>query len=422
MKKKLKSLDAGCDAILDEFLKKGTEKAHWIVLDEMVADIQKLNKALVSGQKIYTSKQVNAIKHVIDNALEKRTEIKNLNLSRSARSAKESILLTSTRVQVLLATMKFSSCHTADEAVGEIKKINKVIVDSIKEYADVYEIDIAGEIKKVEADLDVIKSLNLLISVFRRAIDTLLFSLSISLEAKREEANELNAIENTLTEGVTKNDIKPKFHQMIANLTKSLVHKMQKNIAAQQKEIDDLKTSKAELEKLLTIDELTEISSRRSYEERFDLEIKRMKRNKSPLYLLISDIDDFKRINDIYGHKTGDAILKAVAQALKSSIRGIDFIARWGGEEFVVLCPETNEKGAVNVAEKLRKTVETHEFTANYKVSGEENVVKKERIHITISVGVVEVEDGEDVGTAFNKADKAMYEAKEKGKNKVVFC
>jgi len=422
MKKKLKSLDAGCDAILDEFLKKGTEKAQWMALEEMVADIQKLNKALVSGQKIYTSKQVNAIKHVIDNALEKRTEIKNLNLSRSARSAKESILLTSTRVQVLLATMKFSSCHTADEAVGEIKKINKVIVDSIKEYADVYEIDIAGEIKKVEADLDVIKSLNLLISVFRRAIDTLLFSLSISLEAKREEANELNAIENTLTEGVTKNDIKPKFHQMIANLTKSLVHKMQKNIAAQQKEIDDLKTSKAELEKLLTIDELTEISSRRSYEERFDLEIKRMKRNKSPLYLLISDIDDFKRINDIYGHKTGDAILKAVAQALKSSIRGIDFIARWGGEEFVVLCPETNEKGAVNVAEKLRKTVETHEFTANYKVSGEENVVKKERIHITISVGVVEVEEGEDVGTAFNKADKAMYEAKEKGKNKVVFC
>jgi diguanylate cyclase len=209
---------------------------------------------------------------------------------------------------------------------------------------------------------------------------------------------------------------------MIANLTKSLVHKMQKNIAAQQKEIDDLKTSKAELEKLLTIDELTEISSRRSYEERFDLEIKRMKRNKSPLYLLISDIDDFKRINAIYGHKTGDAILKAVAHALKSSIRGIDFIARWGGEEFVVLCPETNEKGAVNVAEKLRKTVETHEFTANYKVSGEENVVKKERIHITISVGVVEVEEGEDVGTAFNKADKAMYEAKEKGKNKVVFC
>ena len=422
MKKKLKSLDAGCDAILDEFLKKGTEKAQWMALEEMVADIQKLNKAQVSGQKIYTSKQVNAIKHVIDNALEKRTEIKNLNLTRKARSAKESILLTSTRVQVLLATMKFSSCHTADEAVGEIKKINKVIVDSIKEYADVYEIDIAGEIKKVEADLDVIKSLNLLISVFRRAIDTLLFSLSISLEAKREEANELNAIENTLTEGVTKNDIKPKFHQMIANLTKSLVHKMQKNIAAQQKEIDDLKTSKAELEKLLTIDELTEISSRRSYEERFDLEIKRMKRNKSPLYLLISDIDDFKRINDIYGHKTGDAILKAVAQALKSSIRGIDFIARWGGEEFVVLCPETNEKGAVNVAEKLRKTVETHEFTANYKVSGEENVVKKERIHITISVGVVEVEEGEDVGTAFNKADKAMYEAKEKGKNKVVFC
>tara|TARA_B100000959_G_scaffold285611_1_gene360917 strand:+ start:936 stop:2204 length:1269 start_codon:yes stop_codon:yes gene_type:complete len=422
MKKKLKSLDAGCDAILDEFLKKGTEKAQWMALEEMVADIQKLNKAQVSGQKIYTSKQVNAIKHVIDNALEKRTEIKNLNLTRSAKSAKESILLASTRVQVLLAIMKFSSCHTADEPVGEIKKINKVIVDSIKEYADVYKIDIAGEIKKAEADLDVIKSLNLLMSVFRRAIDALLFSLSISLEAKRGEANDLNAIENTLTEGVTKNEIKPKFFHMIANLTKSLVHKMQKNITAQQKEIDDLKTSKAELEKLLTIDELTEISSRRSYEERFDLEIKRMKRNKSPLYLLISDVDDFKKINDKYGHKTGDAILKAVAQALKSSIRGIDFIARWGGEEFVVLCPETNEKGAVNVAEKLRKTVETHEFTANYKVSGEENVIKKERIHITISVGVVEVEEGEDIGTAFNKADKAMYQAKGKGKNKVVFC
>tara|TARA_B100000315_G_scaffold141460_1_gene130509 strand:- start:6274 stop:7542 length:1269 start_codon:yes stop_codon:yes gene_type:complete len=422
VKNNLESLNAGCVAMLGEFLQKGTEKAQWMALEEMVADIEKIVRRSVSGQKLFTSKQANAIKRVINNTLEKRAELKNLNVTPSARKTKESILLASTKVQVLLATMKFSLCHIANEPLVETREINKAIIDSIKEHAAAYEIDISGEIKKVEADLDVMQSLKMLISVFRRAIESLLFSLSLSLEAEQDEAKDLNAIENNLREGVKVNEINPKFYQKIANQTKSLIHKMKENISAQQKEIDALKTSKSELEKLLSIDELTEINSRRSYEERFDLEIKRMKRNKSPLFLLLSDIDDFKKINDIYGHDTGDTILKAVAQALKNSIRGIDFIARWGGEEFVVLCPETNKKGAINVAEKLRKTIETHKFTVNYKASGKEEVVKKEKIKVTISVGIVEVEKGQDVGTTFNKVDKAMYQAKDEGKNKVIFC
>ncbi len=422
MKKKLESLNVGCVAVLGDFLKNRTPNAQWMALEEMVADIEKLDRRRVSSQNLYTPKQANAIKRVINNALEKRADLKNANLKRSAKSAKESIILASTKVQVLLETMRYSLCHDTNEAGSDIKEINKVIVDSIREYAAACKIDFSREIKKVESDLDVMQSLNLLTSIFKSAVDALLFSLSLSLQAKRKEAKDLNAIENTLAEGAKINNIKPKFYQKIAKQAKSLVFEMQKNISALQKEVHALETSKAELEKLLTIDEITEISTRRSFKERFVLEIKRMKRNKSQLYLLVSDIDEFKKINDIYGHENGDKILRAVAQALKKSIRETDFIARWGGEEFIVLCPETNEKGALKVAEKLRKAIETHEFILNYKVSGKKEVVKRERIYITISIGMVEVEKGQDAETAFNKADKAMYQAKEQGKNKVVFC
>ena len=120
---------------------------------------------------------------------------------------------------------------------------------------------------------------------------------------------ELKTIDEILVEGVKNNDVKPLFYKRIATHTKTLTERMQKDIFDQRKEIEDLKRSKSELENLVTIDTLTQINNRRSFEERYDLEIKRMKRKKTPLFLLIIDIDDFKNINDTFGHKVGDKIL-----------------------------------------------------------------------------------------------------------------
>lgn len=420
MGKNIGSLSAGCDAIVEEFFQERSPKGQWMALEEMLADIEKFGKNNASVPN-YTAKQTNAITSVIENALEKKIELKNANLTRPVKSAKESVLLWSTKVQILLAIIKLSPCHNAKEIVIESKKIKGAIIDLIYEYVDAYEIDIGTEVKKMEAASDVMQSFDLLVIVFRRTVDTIIFSLTLSLEAKQGEVENLKGIENTLDEGIKNNDIKPGFYNKISNQIRSLVQRMQKDIAEQQNEIENLKSSKAELENLIIIDELTKISNRRGYRARFDLEIKRIKRRKIPLFLLVIDLDGFKRINDTYGHLVGDKILKTVAQVLKSNIREIDFLARWGGEEFVVLCPETSVAGVASVAEKLRKTIAEHKFTANYRVKGKKEVIKKERIHITISLGITEILNRQDAKTAFISAEEAMYQAKEQGKNKVVF-
>lgn len=420
MRNKIGFLSAGCDAIVEEFLHKSTPKAQWMALEEMLVDIEKFGAKSV-GIPNYTAKQTNAITSVIKSVFEKRVELKNANLIRSIKNAKESVLLWSTKVQILLAIIKFSPCHNAKEIVIESKKIKEAIIGLIYEYVDAYEIDIGTEVEKMETGSDVMQSFDLLVMVFRRTVDTILFSLTLSLEAKQGEVEDLKLIENTLDEGIKNNDIKPGFYNKISNQMRSLVQRMQKDIAEQQNEIKDLKNSKAELEDLIIIDDLTKISNRRGYKARFDLEIKRIKRKKIPLFLLVIDLDGFKGINDTYGHLVGDKILKTVAQVLKSNLREIDFLARWGGEEFVVLCPEINVSGVANVAEKLRKTIAEHKFTANYRVKGKKEVIKKERIHITISLGITEILNRQDAKTAFISAEEAMYQAKEQGKNKVVF-
>lgn len=118
--------------------------------------------------------------------------------------------------------------------------------------------------------------------------------------------------------------------------------------------------------------------------------------------MMLIDIDDFKLFNDKYGHKVGDEVLKSVANTLKLVSRETDICARWGGEEFVILCPETNLHDAQILAERFLVALKTNEQLAN---------------NVTCSIGVAELTEGETESGWFNQADKAMYEAKAKGKN-----
>jgi len=118
------------------------------------------------------------------------------------------------------------------------------------------------------------------------------------------------------------------------------------------------------------------------------------------------DIDNFKNINDTYGHITGDHILQQITHIVKNLIRKADVFARWGGEEFLILCIETNINDAEILAEKLRQSIETASFI---KVP-----------QITSSFGVTDYRKQEDIDAFINRVDSAMYQAKDEGKNRVV--
>lgn len=156
-------------------------------------------------------------------------------------------------------------------------------------------------------------------------------------------------------------------------------------------------------------DALTGVPNRLGYEQRVAQEFARWKRFNNPLVLIVCDVDFFKRINDDYGHAAGDKALKTIAKILSNNIRETDYLARYGGEEFVLVMPGANKDTAKTVGEKLRSAVENSGFH-----------FKGEPLTITMSCGIAEFKEGDAPLTVFERADKALYEAKETGRNKVV--
>jgi diguanylate cyclase (GGDEF)-like protein len=151
-------------------------------------------------------------------------------------------------------------------------------------------------------------------------------------------------------------------------------------------------------------DPLTNLYNRRSYENIIDSELTRSKRYDKPFSLIIFDIDNFKSINDKYGHKVGDTVLIMLAKIVDESIRETDSSFRIGGEEFAITCPETKAKSAAILAEKIRNKVAGYPF---------ETVG-----NVTVSIGIAEFVQDISKDHLFNNADKAMYLAKNKGKNR----
>lgn len=163
------------------------------------------------------------------------------------------------------------------------------------------------------------------------------------------------------------------------------------------------------LDSLSRIDPLTKLSNRRDIFEKLEYEQAKYERFGKDFSIILGDIDYFKKINDQFGHDAGDCVLKEVADILKSSIRKVDFVARWGGEEFLALLTETNLSGAARVAEKIKITIEKHKYEFN-----------KNPTQVTMSFGVAchAGKNGKIEGL-IKTADKLLYKAKENGRNQV---
>ena len=162
-----------------------------------------------------------------------------------------------------------------------------------------------------------------------------------------------------------------------------------------------------------TIDALTNLNNRRQFELRLGQEIATTRRQNNPLCAMMIDIDFFKRVNDTYGHASGDAVLRGVAGIIKSALRESDIPSRYGGEEFAVLLPYTHIEEAKIVGERLRKAVETNPIPINVEEAGVSS------INVTISMGLAEFNNQETGEELFERADKALYDAKTSGRNRV---
>lgn len=157
---------------------------------------------------------------------------------------------------------------------------------------------------------------------------------------------------------------------------------------------------------LAIVDPLTDAFNRRYMDNMLMNEVQRASRSSDKFSVLLLDIDYFKKVNDNFGHDSGDKILIQFSKLLREHTRTIDTVARWGGEEFLILCPDTDMHGAENVGQKLLKLIQQYEFHAVN--------------HITASIGIATFHTNESITALINRADTCLYHAKDSGRNRVV--
>lgn len=163
------------------------------------------------------------------------------------------------------------------------------------------------------------------------------------------------------------------------------------------------------LEAMSRTDELTGLINRRDMRERLNEEVARFKQNKRPFSIIMGDIDHFKMINDQYGHDCGDTVLKSIAFEMKLLTKEQDKVCRWGGEEFLLLLPDTKLEGGAEVAERLREALESHTIEYGSRILG-----------ATMSFGVAEFNGSETLQEFVKSADTRLYFAKQQGRNRVI--
>ena len=170
-----------------------------------------------------------------------------------------------------------------------------------------------------------------------------------------------------------------------------------------------LKRYQLQAEMMATTDALTGLPNRRAFDVVIEVLFNDSMRNRTPVAIIMMDVDHFKSINDRYGHLGGDYVLSEVAMIIKSCLRGSDFVCRWGGEEFLVIVKDCDAVGVMALAEKTRLAVQQNSIE-----------YKGKQVKITVSLGVSMREDGQNLEQVIEHADKAMYQAKSAGRNKAL--
>jgi diguanylate cyclase (GGDEF)-like protein len=170
----------------------------------------------------------------------------------------------------------------------------------------------------------------------------------------------------------------------------------------------DLERARADLERLSREDPLTGLANRREFDARVEVELRRAQRNDAPISFAMLDLDFFKRVNDRWGHALGDEVLRRIGAILRQQCRGVDIVARHGGEEFALALPDTGLDDAAALCERIRAAVDWHPWGQ-----------LQAGLQVTLSIGVAQRQPGESVHDALARADACMYAAKRHGRNRV---
>lgn len=184
---------------------------------------------------------------------------------------------------------------------------------------------------------------------------------------------------------------------------------MRSRILELEAEAKRLQSQLQDEQRASTLDVLTGIPNRQAYDKRVDEELHRLRRFKQVTCLAVWDVDHFKRINDTYGHRAGDRVLRVVADCFASRIRSTDFIARYGGEEFVMILPGTHLEDALRFSDRIREAIAEIGFH-----------FRGTPVSITVSSGLTALSPDDTAGAAFDRADKGLYRAKQEGRNRCI--
>jgi len=231
-----------------------------------------------------------------------------------------------------------------------------------------------------------------------------------SLDAHNRSLEEKELSFKEIKDAVSDSTIKGLLEKILSEVSdiKSQNEELKKKLEEANGQIRKLTKELEESKREASVDFLTQVANRASFDRALSDMVNDFYRRNYPFALLMIDIDNFKKINDTYGHQAGDYVLKELAKLLKGQLRARDVIGRYGGEEFAILLPGVTFSQAIRVAERLRRAVEKHLFKYGETV-----------IPVTISVGVALMRDGLDETAIVEKADKALYLAKRSGKNQV---
>lgn len=279
-------------------------------------------------------------------------------------------------------------CHKA--RIGEV---NGAI--SVKISLEEYDSAIAGAIKNIIISGAFILAVSLALSI------VFLFRVSIRPISELQKAARIIGggdldYRIDLRDGFEINRLVDEFNTMAERL---------------KQRTNELNVLNKKLEELSITDGLTGVYNHRYFYARLEEELLRASRHCKPFAVIMADIDNFKSYNDTYGHRNGDRVLRDVASTIKATLRVTDLMARYGGEEFSVILPETDKKGAIIIAEKIRKNIEDRDFP---------NEATQPGGNLTVSVGVatypVDAKTGDDV---VSQADLALYRAKDMGRNRI---
>ena len=261
-----------------------------------------------------------------------------------------------------------------------------------------------------EAEQDVVYNAN---ERLQTTLDTLLHLVESNSRHTASFNQNLSKSTEKLAVADGTRDILSVVAQMVQDTKVMLLHNntLQTQLSASSQEMTELKQNLDTARQEALIDALTGITNRKGFDIKFLNEAAAATEDKTPLSLLMIDIDYFKKFNDTFGHQTGDLVLKLVGATLVGCIKGQDTAARFGGEEFAVLLPNTKIEHAVRVAEILRQTIAGKEIT---------NKMTREKLgQINFSIGATEYRAGEMLADCIERADQALYAAKKNGRNRV---